>query len=412
MQISELREYQIEFEKFRTKINSEYKKLFKLVNKFKKDYSINKISSLPLDEFIIGKGLYKSFCYRIENELNAWGNIHGSTSKKFGIYYGIDGNDKEKRYRIGKSSFGTSINKAFENVKSSIIELISNSDDFEKLKNNPISPMLKGKILSIYFPEQFLNIFSATHLNYFINILGLENNSNSELYKRYQLLKFKNNDLVMKNWSVFEFSKFLYQSFGRPNNEFKEGKLQKELSEFKLKDFPPIETIKVEFIDLQTNAITNNYMTTNKSLKKVDYSVQSKKFKRIGDRGEQIVVMEERRILKKAGRADLANKVDQISKRDDSIGYDIKSYDENGTEKYIEVKSTLKSVDFCNIFISSNELQISKNKNNYYFYIVYDISNKKPKIWSIKASDFYKDKNIKLEPILYKITLKTKEAQL
>lgn len=406
MKISELREYQVEFEKFRSDIYSEFNGLFKLVDKFKKDYSIESIRHLELDDYVTGKGA-PSFCNRIENELNNWGNIHGSTAKKFGIYYGVDGSDKEKKYRIGKATFGLSSNKAFENVKSSIIELIKYENNFDLLKSNPISPMFKGKILSIYFPEKFLNIFSATHLNYFINALGLENNSSSEIDTQHQLLKFKNNDSVMKDWSVFEFSKFLYQSFGRPNDELKDDELPKELSKFKLKDFPPIEKIRVEFVNLQTEAITNNHRSTNKNSKKIDYSVQSKKFKRIGDRGEQIVVMVERQILIKSGKPDLAEKVDQISKRDDSIGYDIKSYDKRGVEKFIEVKSTLNPVDFCNIFISSNELQVSINKDNYYFYIVYDVGSKKPKIWKIKGTDLLNDGNIEIKPILYKIALKT-----
>lgn len=408
MQVSELREYQVEFEKSRANIDSEFKELFKCIKKFKMDYPPEKILSLNIGDFIIGKGDSTTFCNRIENELNEWGNIHGSTAKKFGIYYGVNGSDKEKKYRIGKATFGPSIDKAFENVKSLIVELIKNDNNLDLLKSNPISPMFKGKILSIYFPDKFLNIFSAAHLNYFINMLGLENNSKSEIDKQYQLLKFKNNDLVMKNWSIFEFSKFLYHSFGRPNDMLKDEKLQSELSKFILKDFPPIEQVEVKFIDLHTDAIDNNQASINKNSKKINYSVQSKKFKRIGDRGEQIVIMTERQILIKNGKLDLAEKVDQISKRDDSVGYDIKSYDNNGIEKYIEVKSTLKPVGFCNIFISANELETSRAKDNYYFYIVYDVGSKEPKIWKIKGTDFQKDENIKLEPILYRIALKTK----
>lgn len=409
MQLPELREYQLEFEKFRKNINSEFKYLFNLLDKFKKDYSVKRISTLTIDEFVIGKGDHSTFCNRIENELNNWGNIHGSTAKKFGIYYGVDGDDKIKKYRIGKAAFGSSREKAFKKIKSSIAELIENRNDIEVLKQNLISPMFKGKILSIYFPESFLNIFSASHLNYFINILGVENNSKHEIDKQHKLLEFKNNDSVMKNWSVFEFSKFLYMSFGKPNNELKDDKLSSELSKYKLKDFPPIETVKVQFINLQTEAINNKQNpANNKVSKKINYSAQSKRFKRIGDRGEQIVVMAEREKLEKYGRSDLAQKIDQISKRDDTVGYDIKSYATSGVEKYIEVKSTLKSPSFCNIYISSNELHTAKNTANYYFYIVYDIGSKNPKIWEIKGSDLIKDKNIKIKPVLYKIALKTK----
>lgn len=403
MQTKELREYQVDFEKIRVSIHSDFKELFKLKEKFTKDYTIKIISSLSLDDFVTGKGS-PTFCNRIENELNAWGNIHGSTAKKFGIYYGVDGNDKENKYRIGKVKFGTSVDEAFEKIKSSIVELIvvENENNFDILKRNLISPMFKGKLLSIYHSNKFLNIFSATHLDYFINMLGLENNSKSELDKQNQLLEFKGSDFVMCHWSIFEFSKFLYHSFGRPNDE-----LPKELKDFKLKDFPPIENVKFEFVNLQTDEPTNSNITNKNSLK-VDHSAQSKKFKRIGDRGEQIVVMAERQILTRNGREDLALKVDQISKRDDSIGYDIQSYDIDGKEKYIEVKSTLKPVGFCYIYISANELEIAENKDNYYFYIVYNVGDKKPKIWKIKGTEFLNDRNIEKKPISYKIKLITK----
>jgi len=80
----------------------------------------------------------------------------------------------------------------------------------------------------------------------------------------------------------------------------------------------------------------------------------------------------------------------------------------DGKEKYIEVKSTLKPVGFCNIYISANELAIAKSKDNYYFYFVYDAGNKNPKIWEIKGSDFLKDRSIDKELILYKIKFRTK----
>ncbi|MBZ0110387.1 MAG: DUF3883 domain-containing protein [Candidatus Scalindua rubra] len=140
----------------------------------------------------------------------------------------------------------------------------------------------------------------------------------------------------------------------------------------------------------------------------MDYSIQSKNFKRIGDRGEQIVVMAERQTLLNNGRKDLAENVDQVSKRDDSLGYDIQSYDIDGKEKYIEVKSTLKLVGYSNVYISANELAIAESKDNYYFYIVYDVGNKKPKIWKIKGIDFLKDKSIEMNPVIYKIKFKTK----
>jgi len=408
MKLSSLREYQLDFEKIRPNVLPNFKELFKLVESFKNDFSSKKILNLNLDSFVVGKRDPNTFCNRIENELNEWGNIHGSTAKKFGIYYGVDGIDINKQYRIGKASYGPSVEIAFENVKLAIVDLINNPNDLTSIKNNPISPMFKGKILSIYFPEKFLNIFSASHLNYFINELSLENNSKSEIDKQNQLLTFKNSDSVMAKWSIFEFSKFLYHSFGKPNDELKNDKLPEELSKLKLKDFPPIESINAEFVNLKTEKSISSKSSSKRKSKKTDYSSQSKRFKKIGDRGEQIVVMAERKFLLKKNKPKLVKKVDHVAKYDDSAGYDIKSFDENGVEKYIEVKSTLKPIGHSNIFISSNELSVSNDTENYYFYIVYEVGSKQPKIWKIKGTELLNDKNIKITPSLYKVTFKTK----
>jgi len=322
MKITELRDYQIEFEKIRADFNSGYKVINNLRKKFINDYPINGIIKLTKDEYVIGKG-DSTFCNRIENDLNDWGNIHGSPAIKFGLYFGKLGEDKIRKYRIGRNEYGKDENIALKKILSAIVELLENKDDFEILKKNPISPMFKGKILSVYYPNDFLNIFSAKHLNYFINILGLDNDSKSELDKQTLLLDYKVNDKVMKEWSVYKFSRFLYFSFGNPNDEIKEDHISKELKDFKLKDFPPIENLQFDYVYLQTNEFPEPKEKGKNRGIKIDYSNRSKKFKRIGDRGEQIVLRAERQFLQENGKTNLAELVDQISERDDSVGYDI-----------------------------------------------------------------------------------------
>jgi len=408
MNLTELREYQFEFEKIRSELASDYKEINSLRIKFINNFNVKKILSLEIDEYVAGKNDNTTFCNRIENELNSWGNIHGSTAKKFGLYYGRFGDDKVRKYRIGKKHFGTQTNEALKNILTSIVELINNKNDYNIIKRNPISPMFKGKILSLYFPKDFLNIFSASHLNYFINMLSLENNSRSEIDKQKILIDFKNTDLVMKDWSVFEFNKFLYYSFGNPNDDIKDEKLPQELKDYKLRDFPPIEVVKSVFVNLNTEQTIPNKPTTKYKNRKTDYVKQSKKFKRIGDRGEQVVLKAERHFLEKNGKHKLADKIDHISKRDDSLGYDIVSYDLEGNKIFIEVKSTLKPVGQSSIYISANELEVAVNKKNYYFYIIYNVGDKIPKIWKIDGKDFLTDTNIEKEAILYKINLRTK----
>ena len=76
--------------------------------------------------------------------------------------------------------------------------------------------MFKGKILSTYYPDKYLNIFSPEHLNYFLTQLDIDTpmllNGNS-VYKREALVLFKNNDIVMKDWSLDLFAEFLYREY-------------------------------------------------------------------------------------------------------------------------------------------------------------------------------------------------------
>jgi hypothetical protein len=105
----------------------------------------------------------------------------------------------------------------------------------------------------------------------------------------------------------------------------------------------------------------------------VNYEQIDKENKRIGNLGENWVIQREREKLIKAG---LRNKiVRQISVEEgDGTGFDIRSYDANGNEIFIEVKTTTGK---CNqpIFISRNELERSKqDSEKYYLYRVFDFN--------------------------------------
>lgn len=89
----------------------------------------------------------------------------------------------------------------------------------------------------------------------------------------------------------------------------------------------------------------------------------------LGEAGEQFVINYERARLIRAGKNSLADRVEQVSATvGPNAGFDIKSFEENGTDRYIEAKTTKygKSTPF---FVTPNELQFSKeNASNYYLY--------------------------------------------
>ena len=73
---------------------------------------------------------------------------------------------------------------------------------------------------------------------------------------------------------------------------------------------------------------------------------------------EEYVIQLEVNRLTRAGRSDLASLVERVAKRDVAAGYDVRSFEENGSDKYIEVKSSTSST--VRFFLSRNELQFLK----------------------------------------------------
>ena len=73
---------------------------------------------------------------------------------------------------------------------------------------------------------------------------------------------------------------------------------------------------------------------------KIDYEARQKNSKRTGDRGELIVLALEKQRLIQGGKSELAEKVDHVADREDGLGYDILSFEDDGTNRPIEVKAT------------------------------------------------------------------------
>ncbi len=409
MKKDELLGHQFEFEKNRKNLAKELKPITILKDKFVKDYTVERVGNLKLDEYVIGKQRTDSFCYRIENELNDWGNIHGSTSTKFGVYYGKFGEGSRSKYRIGKKTFGSTIDDAFERVKEEIQGLLcfEQGDNYGRLKANLISPMFKGKILSLYFPDEFLNIYSKKHLNHFINGLAILSDSKSELDKQRLLMNYKNADPVMREWTTFEFGRFLYMTFNTPNVDVNENDISKGLKGQNMKDLPPIESVRPKEVEVSLDDLPESKGRSKKSRVKTDYEKKNKNAKKIGDRGEMIVMKYEKEQLQQLGKNNLASKVKMVSLTNDAAGYDILSFFPDGTKKYIEVKSTVRTIGYSTFFITANEYEVSQELENYLIYLVYEAHSKSPSISVFAPSSLWTAINVRIEPNSFKVTLKT-----
>lgn len=92
----------------------------------------------------------------------------------------------------------------------------------------------------------------------------------------------------------------------------------------------------------------------------------------IGDKGERYVVECEKNRLTKGGRSDLAGRIIRVSLVNVGAGYDIQTFDLDGKERYVEVKTSMGSRLVFEW--SSNEFEVAKTQGKrYWIYCVRDI---------------------------------------
>lgn len=415
MNIHDLREAQMRYERRIDKVLETREPLYDLRSSFIRYFNRNRIKTMKIDDYASGIDLPKkgfNFCYTLEHKLDGLGRIIGATAFKFGVYYGRIKSDDNYEYRFAKK-FGNTYQEAFEKVRENILLLLSAgvNEDIDAIADNILSPMFKGKILCTYFPDRYLNIFSPDHLDYFLTQLDLDNEEiiwSDAVYKREELIKFKNQDQVMKQWSVDLFANFLYTEYpGRPP---KTGD-SNDYSSSHLTDYQPIlfpsnpspSFINLNILPPHANIKPNNKVNLNH--KNPDYENEARKLKQLGDRGEKIVMDLEIRRLEDAGRKDLAKKIERVSLKSDSLGYDILSFETNGNKRFIEVKATRAKVGAATFFYTANELRTAQEYENYFIYMVYDVTTEAPKVWVISNPFMPENKNTIMVPTTFRITI-------
>jgi hypothetical protein len=106
---------------------------------------------------------------------------------------------------------------------------------------------------------------------------------------------------------------------------------------------------------------------------KLDYFEIERANRSLGDTGEELVMRYEKWRLQAAGKDSLSDRVEWVSREQgDGLGYDILSREMNGTDRYIEVKTTKQGRD-TPIYFTRNEFEFSKEKlTQFFLYRVFD----------------------------------------
>ncbi|WP_373398595.1 DUF3883 domain-containing protein [Algoriphagus halophilus] len=185
--------------------------------------------------------------------------------------------------------------------------------------------------------------------------------------------------------------------------------LQKNLLEFEI-DFEQFADLVPEIVKSKTNfesmQVTPPKMEVVAEPKysyisrpnKINYLQREQQNQELGNRGESLIMQYEKWKLNKLGLYNLSERVELISAYNDGAGFDILSLNPNGTDKYIEVKTT-KLAKETPIFFTTNEYKFSKeNQDKYHLYRVFDFA-KSPRFFSVKG-DF--DSFCRKEPVQFK----------
>lgn len=196
-------------------------------SEFISKFPASKILGLKLDEYclgmssgITGEKIKENFSYYLENNTDAFGSIWGSRAQKFGIFYQKSGgfwfNTKYENHNI-----------AFDSVKNQILRIIEaglqfqNDRDWNKIsslidnkENFDIYVNVRSKILSVYFPNTFLMIHSREYIDQILDYLEISRKhlGDSLTLKQGKLIEFKNSHQIMKNWTVEDYSYFLWNA--------------------------------------------------------------------------------------------------------------------------------------------------------------------------------------------------------
>jgi len=325
---------------------------------FIQKFPVDSLHNLTVDEYVIGRRK-PSFCYFVEPGTKDWANIMGATSFKFGIYFGRTKSDPAHKYRFA-NRFGTNEKEAFESVKAAVLDLVrlgvEEQPDFAAIDANPLSQMFKAKILSLYFPERFLPVCSAEHLDMLGSSLGFPEDLPHSQYQNL-LHTAKKRHPRTRGWSEPRFMAFVYKVYIRG-----EGLIDSPIAKPRARKH-----------------------------KRVDSEEMQKQRSELGRAAEDFALEWEKDRLRGARLERLIARIEDRRDRP-GYGYDFLSFSSEELQRFIEVKCVAKLKDGHRFFLSDNEHHTSsstEHSGRYYFYLVFFDAGKPAEVLALLAGQLY-----------------------
>ncbi|MFC4330204.1 AAA family ATPase [Streptomyces andamanensis] len=183
------------------------------------EFSLDTWDKLPLHRYALGPAGYErsepSFCRLLEYGTNALGSIRGGSAAKHIVYQHRTG-----EWRVVPSALRRlSVHDAWDAVRAEFVTAFTAADAgayerIDELESLSYGQALTTKALSVYFPSEFLPIFSASHVRHFTALLGglpRQYDSGVQTWRaNRELLGLVRKTPEFEGWHPHEVMQFLY----------------------------------------------------------------------------------------------------------------------------------------------------------------------------------------------------------
>lgn len=168
---------------------------------------------------------------------------------------------------------------------------------------------------------------------------------------------------------------------------------------------PAIAPSGLDFARVKTDAPTKQHRATDTERTplfqpvKRDYLEREARNQSLGLAGEEFILQFEHWRLIQLGQLKLADRVEHVARsKGDGLGYDVLSYDTDGRERFIEVKTTTFGRD-TPFFVSRGELTLSHQaKEQFHLYRLFEF-RKSPRLFDLAGP---LDQHCSLDPVTYR----------
>lgn len=203
----------------------------KLYEEFNQRFPIEKLESLPLEQYTNLDGDY--FCTWVERKTQKLGSIQGATSFKFGIYkYKKLPKDRSGRMYDEEyawlSKFGEKRDEVYSTVREELVQVAqaARNGNFEIVDKSKLSPMFKWKVAFLYSEKKLVPIYDREMLEYIASQKGMGDVKSAEIsqIQKYLLnVPGRNPDLwkyykeLLEIWKAKEPQYFIGKITDAPN---------------------------------------------------------------------------------------------------------------------------------------------------------------------------------------------------